>query len=180
MSLKEEIQKRRTFAIHVTRCWEDYFDEKLLLLVEQSKLLAPVKSNRFDTATKSDWWPLRSRENLCCHFRDGASNTKGWKFNLLEYACHQDFRRRYLPNFDGCRFCDYGHWIAVKAWRFRRRNLWKSAGMRNTPWSALSTKSWIERKRSVWAFEEVDAEAQYPVHPLSWPIAWGKKLQRRV
>jgi peptide chain release factor 3 len=92
MSLTKEIQKRRTFAIIAhPDAGKTTLTEKLLLFGGAIQTAGAVKSNKINTATKSDWMEIEKQRGISVATSVMGFEYQGVKINLLDTPGHQDF-----------------------------------------------------------------------------------------
>ncbi|HSI75787.1 MAG TPA: GTP-binding protein, partial [Lunatimonas sp.] len=92
MSLIQEIQKRKTFGIIAhPDAGKTTLTEKMLLFGGAIKTAGAVKSNKIDTATKSDWMEIEKQRGISVATSVMGFEYKGQKINLLDTPGHQDF-----------------------------------------------------------------------------------------
>ena len=92
MTFKEEIQRRRTFAIvSHPDAGKTTLTEKLLLFGGAIQIAGAVKSNKIKKTATSDWMEIEKQRGISVATSVMAFDYKGKKINILDTPGHQDF-----------------------------------------------------------------------------------------
>ncbi|WP_143962406.1 peptide chain release factor 3 [Litoribacter populi] len=177
MSLTKEIQKRRTFAIIAhPDAGKTTLTEKLLLFGGAIKTAGAVKSNKIDTATKSDWMEIEKQRGISVATSVMGFEYKEIKINLLDTPGHQDFAEdtyRTLTAVDSVIMVI----DCVKGVEIQTEKLMEVCRMRNTPVICFINKLDREGRDPYDLLDEVEEKLNIKVRPLSWPIGMGKSFK---
>jgi len=177
MSLVQEIQKRRTFAIIAhPDAGKTTLTEKLLLFGGAIKTAGAVKSNKIDTQTKSDWMEIEKQRGISVATSVMGFEYKGLKINLLDTPGHQDFAEdtyRTLTAVDSVILVI----DCVKGVEIQTEKLMEVCRMRNTPVICFINKLDREGRDPYDLIDEVEEKLNIKVRPLSWPISMGKTFK---
>ncbi|MBS9522482.1 peptide chain release factor 3 [Litoribacter alkaliphilus] len=177
MSLTTEIQKRRTFAIIAhPDAGKTTLTEKLLLFGGAIKTAGAVKSNKIDTATKSDWMEIEKQRGISVATSVMGFEYKDIKINLLDTPGHQDFAEdtyRTLTAVDSVIMVI----DCVKGVEIQTEKLMEVCRMRNTPVICFINKLDREGRDPYDLLDEVEEKLNIKVRPLSWPIGMGKSFK---
>lgn len=174
MSLSQEIKKRRTFAIIAhPDAGKTTLTEKLLLFGGAIQTAGAVKSNKIDTATKSDWMEIEKQRGISVATSVMGFEYQGVKINLLDTPGHQDFAEdtyRTLTAVDSVIMVI----DCVKGVEIQTEKLMEVCRMRNTPVICFVNKLDREGRDPYELLDEVEEKLNIKVRPLSWPIGMGK------
>lgn len=174
MTLLEQIQKRRTFAIIAhPDAGKTTLTEKLLLFGGAIQTAGAVKSNKIDTATKSDWMEIEKQRGISVATSVMGFEYKDIKINLLDTPGHQDFAEdtyRTLTAVDSVIMVI----DCVKGVEIQTEKLMEVCRMRNTPVICFINKLDREGRDPYELLDEVETKLGINVRPLSWPIGMGK------
>jgi peptide chain release factor 3 len=174
MSLSQEIKKRRTFAIIAhPDAGKTTLTEKLLLVGGAIQTAGAVKSNKIDTATKSDWMEIEKQRGISVATSVMGFEYQGVKINLLDTPGHQDFAEdtyRTLTAVDSVIMVI----DCVKGVEIQTEKLMEVCRMRNTPVICFINKLDREGRDPYDLLDEVEEKLNIKVRPLSWPIGMGK------
>ena len=174
MSLSTEINKRRTFAIIAhPDAGKTTLTEKLLLFGGAIQTAGAVKSNKIDTATKSDWMEIEKQRGISVATSVMGFEYKDIKINLLDTPGHQDFAEdtyRTLTAVDSVIMVI----DCVKGVEIQTEKLMEVCLMRKTPVICFINKLDREGRDPYDLLDEVEAKLKIKVRPLSWPIGMGK------
>jgi len=177
MSLKDEIKKRRTFAIIAhPDAGKTTLTEKLLLFGGAINTAGAVKSNKIDTATKSDWMEIEKQRGISVATSVMGFEYKDIKINLLDTPGHQDFAEdtyRTLTAVDSVIMVI----DCVKGVEIQTEKLMEVCRMRNTPVICFINKLDREGRDPYDLLDEVEEKLNIKVRPLSWPIGMGKSFK---
>lgn len=92
MTFKEEILRRRTFAIvSHPDAGKTTLTEKLLLFGGAIQIAGAVKSNKIKKSATSDWMEIEKQRGISVATSVMAFDYKGKKINILDTPGHQDF-----------------------------------------------------------------------------------------
>lgn len=177
MSLKKEINKRRTFAvISHPDAGKTTLTEKLLLYGGAIQVAGAVKSNKIRKTATSDFMEIERQRGISV-----ATSVMGFEYrdkqiNILDTPGHQDFSEdtyRTLTAVDSA--------IVVidvaKGVELQTEKLVKVCRMRDTPIIVFVNKLDRLGKDAFELLDEIEEKLDLKVRPLSWPINMGDKFK---
>src|SRR5690554_3247212 len=177
MNLKNEIERRRTFAvISHPDAGKTTLTEKLLLFGGAIHVAGAVKSNKIKKTATSDWMEIEKQRGISV-----ATSVMGFdyidhKVNILDTPGHQDFAEdtyRTLTAVDSV--------IVVvdvaKGVETQTRKLMEVCRMRHTPVMIFVNKLDREGRDPFDILDELEEELKISVRPLSWPIDMGERFK---
>lgn len=177
MNLTQEIAKRKTFGIIAhPDAGKTTLTEKMLLFGGAIKTAGAVKSNKIDTATKSDWMEIEKQRGISVATSVMGFEYKGQKINLLDTPGHQDFAEdtyRTLTAVDSVIMVI----DCVKGVEIQTEKLMEVCRMRKTPVICFINKLDREGQDPYDLLDEVEQKLNIKVRPLSWPISMGKSFK---
>ncbi len=177
MSLSEEIKRRRTFAIiSHPDAGKTTLTEKLLLFGGAIHVAGAVKSNKIQRTATSDWMEIEKQRGISVATSVMAFDYKNYKINILDTPGHQDFAEdtfRTLTAVDSVIIVV----DAAKGVEAQTRKLMEVCRMRKTPVIVFINKMDREGKDPFDLLDEIEAELQIKVRPLSWPIEMGPRFK---
>ncbi|WP_339922933.1 peptide chain release factor 3 [uncultured Cyclobacterium sp.] len=177
MTLTQEIAKRKTFGIIAhPDAGKTTLTEKMLLFGGAIKTAGAVKSNKIDTATKSDWMEIEKQRGISVATSVMGFEYKGQKINLLDTPGHQDFAEdtyRTLTAVDSVIMVI----DCVKGVEIQTEKLMEVCRMRKTPVICFINKLDREGRDPYDLLDEVESKLNIKVRPLSWPISMGKSFK---
>ena len=175
--LETEISKRRTFGIIAhPDAGKTTLTEKLLLFGGAINKAGAVKSNKIDTATKSDWMEIEKQRGISVATSVMGFEYKGMKINLLDTPGHQDFAEdtyRTLTAVDSVVMVI----DCVKGVEQQTEKLMEVCRMRNTPVICFINKLDREGQDPYDLLDEIEEKLNIEVRPLTWPIGMGKSFK---
>ncbi len=173
MSLKKEINRRRTFAIiSHPDAGKTTLTEKLLLFGGAIQVAGAVKSNKIKKTATSDWMEIERQRGISV-----ATSVMGFEYNnlminILDTPGHQDFAEdtfRTLTAVDSV--------VVVidvaKGVEPQTEKLVKVCRMRKTPIMIFINKLDRLGKDGFELLDELEQKLELRVTPLSWPINMG-------
>ena len=177
MSLKQEIERRRTFAvISHPDAGKTTLTEKLLLFGGAIHVAGAVKSNKIKKTATSDWMEIEKQRGISVATSVMGFEYEDYKINILDTPGHQDFAEdtfRTLTAVDSV--------IVVvdvaKGVETQTRKLMEVCRMRHTPVMIFVNKMDREGKDPFDILDELEEELQIAVRPLSWPIDMGDRFR---
>lgn len=176
-TIQQEISKRRTFGIIAhPDAGKTTLTEKLLLFGGAIKTAGAVKSNKIDTATKSDWMEIEKQRGISVATSVMGFDYKGMKINLLDTPGHQDFAEdtyRTLTAVDSVVMVI----DCVKGVEQQTEKLMEVCRMRNTPVICFINKLDREGRDPYDLLDEIEEKLNINVRPLTWPIGMGKSFK---
>ena len=177
MLLTEEIKRRRTFAIiSHPDAGKTTLTEKLLLFGGAIHVAGAVKSNKIRRTATSDWMEIEKQRGISVATSVMAFDYEGYKVNILDTPGHQDFAEdtfRTLTAVDSVIIVV----DAAKGVETQTRKLMEVCRMRKTPVIVFVNKMDREGKDPFDLLDEIEAELQIKVRPLSWPIDMGQRFK---
>jgi peptide chain release factor 3 len=177
MRLKEEIQRRRTFAvISHPDAGKTTLTEKLLLFGGAIHVAGAVKSNKIKKTATSDWMEIEKQRGISVATSVMGFEYDDYKINILDTPGHQDFAEdtfRTLTAVDSVIVVV----DAAKGVETQTRKLMEVCRMRNTPVMIFVNKMDREGKDPFDILDELEEELQISVRPLSWPIDMGDRFR---
>ncbi len=176
-TIENEIKKRRTFGIIAhPDAGKTTLTEKLLLFGGAINSAGAVKSNKIDTATKSDWMEIEKQRGISVATSVMGFEYKGMKINLLDTPGHQDFAEdtyRTLTAVDSVVMVI----DCVKGVEQQTEKLMEVCRMRNTPVICFINKLDREGRDPYDLIDEIEDKLGISVRPLTWPIGMGKTFK---
>ncbi len=177
MSLTDEIQKRRTFAIiSHPDAGKTTLTEKLLLFGGAIHVAGAVKSNKIKKTATSDWMEIEKQRGISVATSVMGFNYGDYKINILDTPGHQDFAEdtyRTLTAVDSVIIVV----DVAKGVEQQTRKLMEVCRMRSTPVIIFVNKLDREGRDPFDILDELEAELKISVRPLSWPINIGAKFK---
>ena len=174
---ESEINKRRTFAIiSHPDAGKTTLTEKLLLFGGQIQVAGAVKSNKIKKTATSDWMEIEKQRGISVSTSVMEFDYKDYKVNILDTPGHQDFCEdtfRTLTAVDSVIIVIDG----AKGVEAQTRKLMTVCRMRKTPVIVFINKMDREGRDPFDLLDEVEAELQISVRPLSWPINQGQRFK---
>ncbi|MFN8208505.1 MAG: peptide chain release factor 3 [Bacteroidales bacterium] len=173
MSVKEEIERRRTFAIiSHPDAGKTTLTEKLLLFGGAIHVAGAVKSNKIRKSTTSDFMEIERQRGISVATSVMGFEYEGIKVNILDTPGHEDFAEdtyRTLTAVDSVIIVI----DAAKGVETQTRRLMNVCRMRNTPVIVFMNKLDRPGKDPFDLLDEIEKELNIQVRPLSWPISNG-------
>ena len=177
MDLKEEINRRRTFAIiSHPDAGKTTLTEKLLLFGGAIHIAGAVKSNKIKKTATSDWMEIEKQRGISVATSVMGFEYKDYKINILDTPGHQDFAEdtfRTLTAVDSVIIVI----DSAKGVETQTRKLMQVCRMRKTPVMVFINKMDREGKDPFDLLDEVESELGIHVRPLSWPINSGASFK---
>ncbi|MDE6066159.1 MAG: peptide chain release factor 3, partial [Duncaniella sp.] len=177
MSLKDEIARRRTFAIiSHPDAGKTTLTEKLLLFGGAIHVAGAVKSNKIKKTATSDWMEIEKQRGISVATSVMGFNYGDYKINILDTPGHQDFAEdtyRTLTAVDSVIIVV----DVAKGVERQTRKLMEVCRMRNTPVIIFVNKLDREGRDPFDILDELESELKIKVRPLSWPINIGEKFK---
>lgn len=177
MTLQEEIERRRTFAIiSHPDAGKTTLTEKLLLFGGAIHVAGAVKSNKIKKTATSDWMEIEKQRGISVATSVMGFEYEHFKINILDTPGHEDFAEdtfRTLTAVDSV--------IIVvdiaKGVEKQTRRLMEVCRMRNTPVMIFVNKTDRNGKNPFDLLDELEEELKIKVRPLTWPINQGEKFK---
>ena len=175
--MKSEIERRRTFAIiSHPDAGKTTLTEKLLLFGGQIQVAGAVKSNKIKKTATSDWMEIEKQRGISVTTSVMEFDYEGYKVNILDTPGHQDFAEdtfRTLTAVDSVIIVV----DSAKGVETQTRRLMEVCRMRKTPVIIFVNKMDREGRDAFDLLDELEAELQIAVRPLSWPIGQGARFK---
>ena len=172
-----EIKRRRTFAIiSHPDAGKTTLTEKLLLFGGAIHVAGAVKSNKIRRTATSDWMDIEKQRGISVATSVMAFEYEGFQINILDTPGHQDFAEdtfRTLTAVDSVIIVI----DAAKGVEAQTRKLMDVCRSRKTPVIVFINKLDREANDPFDLLDEIEAELQIKVRPLSWPIDMGQRFK---
>ncbi len=177
MGLREEIEKRKTFAIvSHPDAGKTTLTEKLLLFGGAIQIAGAVKSNKIKRATTSDFMEIERQRGISVATSVMGFQYRGKQINILDTPGHADFAEdtfRTLTAVDSA--------IVVvdvaKGVETQTRKLVRVCRMRDTPLIFFVNKLDREGMDAFDIMDQIETELDVKLVPLSWPIGMGQRFK---
>jgi len=173
MKLKDEIERRRTFAIvSHPDAGKTTLTEKFLLFGGAINVAGAVKSNKIRKTATSDFMEIEKQRGISVATSVMGFDYGGKKINILDTPGHEDFAEdtfRTLTAADSVIIVI----DAAKGVEARTRKLMNVCRMRKTPVMVFINKLDRPGMDPFELLDEVEQELEIRVHPLSWPVSMG-------
>ncbi|MDX2283960.1 MAG: peptide chain release factor 3 [Bacteroidia bacterium] len=177
MNLREEIARRRTFAIIAhPDAGKTTLTEKLLLFGGAIQVAGAVKSNKINRATVSDFMEIEKQRGISVATSVMGFEYEDLKINILDTPGHQDFAEdtyRTLSAVDSVIVVV----DAAKGVESQTEKLVEVCRMRDTPIIVFANKLDREGLDPFDLMDEVEKKLKLTLRPLSWPIGMGKSFK---
>ena len=175
-TLREEISRRRTFAIiSHPDAGKTTLTEKFLLYGGAIAQAGEVKGKRARAAT-SDWMEIEKQRGISVTSSVLQFQHDGYCINILDTPGHQDFSEdtyRTLMAADSAVMVIDG----AKGVEPQTRTLFKVCAMRHIPIFTFINKMDRETRDPLELCEEVERELGIDTYPVNWPIGCGKEFR---
>ncbi|MDF1574418.1 MAG: peptide chain release factor 3 [Bacteroidales bacterium] len=173
MKLKEEIERRRTFAIvSHPDAGKTTLTEKFLLFGGAINVAGAVKSNKIKKTATSDFMEIEKQRGISVATSVMGFEYGGKKINILDTPGHEDFAEdtyRTLTAADSVIIVI----DAAKGVEAQTRKLMNVCRMRETPVMVFVNKLDRPALDPFELLDEIEQELEIRVHPLSWPVSMG-------
>ena len=177
MSLKAEIEKRRTFGIiSHPDAGKTTLTEKLLMFGGAIQMAGAVKARKASRHATSDWMKIEQERGISVASSVMKFNYRDFEVNLLDTPGHQDFSEdtyRVLTAVDSAMM------VIDSASGVERQTekLMEVCRMRNTPIVTFINKLDREGMEPLDILQDIEEKLQIECTPLSWPIGMGKSFK---
>lgn len=173
MELRQEIARRRTFAIiSHPDAGKTTLTEKLLLFGGAIHVAGAVKSNKIKKTATSDFMEIERQRGISVATSVMEFEYEGTKINILDTPGHEDFAEdtfRTLTAVDAVIIVIDG----AKGVETQTRRLMNVCRMRSTPVMVFVNKLDRPCRDPFDLLDEIEKELQIAVSPLSFPISSG-------
>ncbi|MFM9984660.1 MAG: peptide chain release factor 3 [Flavobacteriales bacterium] len=173
MSLSEEINRRKTFAIiSHPDAGKTTLTEKLLLFGGAIQTAGAVKSNKITKTAASDFMEIERQRGISVATSVMVFEYNGYQVNLLDTPGHKDFAEdtyRTLTAVDSVILVI----DSVKGVESQTERLMEVCRMRDTPVIVFINKMDLEGQDPDELLDELEEKLSIKVQPLSWPISKG-------
>lgn len=176
-SLKDEIAKRRTFAIiSHPDAGKTTLTEKLLLYGGAINLAGSVKGKRTAKHAVSDWMEIEKQRGISVTSSVLQFKYNGYCINILDTPGHEDFSEdtyRTLMAADSAVMVIDGS----KGVEKQTIKLFKVCVMRNIPIITFINKMDRDAKNPFDLLEDIENVLGINTYPINWPIGSGKEFK---
>lgn len=173
MKLKEEISRRKTFAIiSHPDAGKTTLTEKFLLFGGAIQTAGAVKNNKIKKTATSDFMEIEKQRGISVATSVMGFQYKGKLINLLDTPGHKDFAEdtyRTLTAVDSVILVI----DCVKGVETQTERLMEVCRMRDTPVIVFINKLDLEGQDPFSLLDELEEKLQIKVRPMSWPIGIG-------
>ena len=175
--MKQEIERRRTFAIiSHPDAGKTTLTEKLLLYGGAIQQAGSVKGKATARHAVSDWMELEKQRGISITSSVMQFEYDGYCINILDTPGHQDFSEdtyRTLMAADSAVMVIDG----AKGIEPQTRKLFKICAMRNIPIFTFINKMDREARSPYDLMEELENEFGIGTYPMNWPIGCGSDFK---
>ena len=176
-SLREEIEKRRTFAIiSHPDAGKTTLTEKFLLYGGQINQAGSVKGKATARHAVSDWMEIEKQRGISVTSSVLQFNYDGYCINILDTPGHQDFSEdtyRTLMAADSAVMVIDG----AKGVEPQTRKLFKVCVMRHIPIFTFINKMDRDARDPFELMDDIEKELGIDTCPVNWPIGSGKEFR---
>ncbi|MBD98733.1 MAG: peptide chain release factor 3 [Verrucomicrobia bacterium] len=173
MSIKSEIDKRKTFAIiSHPDAGKTTLTEKLLLFGGAIQTAGAVKNNKIKKTATSDFMEIEKQRGISVATSVMGFEYKNKLINLLDTPGHKDFAEdtyRTLTAVDSVILVI----DCVKGVETQTERLMEVCRMRDTPVIVFINKLDLEGQDPFDLLDELEEKLQINVRPMTWPIGIG-------
>ena len=177
MTLQEEIQRRRTFAIiSHPDAGKTTLTEKFLLYGGAIAQAGVVKGKKNSRAAVSDWMEIEKQRGISVTSSVLQFSYNGYCINILDTPGHQDFSedtyRTLMAADSAVMVID-----AAKGVEPQTRKLFKVCTLRHIPIFTFINKMDRDARDPFELCEQIEQELGIETCPINWPIGSGKEFQ---
>ncbi len=174
--LKQEVQKRRTFAIiSHPDAGKTTLTEKLLLFGGAIRLAGTVKGRKANRHATSDWMEIEKQRGISVTSSVMQFDYNGHRVNILDTPGHQDFSEdtyRTLTAADSAvMLID-----SAKGVEAQTKKLFQVCRKRGIPIFTFINKLDREGQNPFDLLEEIEQVLGIRSYPMNWPIGMGKQF----
>lgn len=177
MVIKEEVSKRRTFAIiSHPDAGKTTITEKLLLYGKAIQMAGTVKSRKSDRYATSDWMEMEKQRGISVTTSVMQFPYKDCVVNLLDTPGHEDFSEdtyRTLTAVDSVLMVLDGS----KGVEERTIKLMEVCRLRDTPIYTFVNKLDREIRDPIDLLDEIENILKIQCAPVTWPIGMGSRFK---
>ena len=177
MTLQQEIQRRRTFAIiSHPDAGKTTLTEKLLLFGGAIQMAGAVKARKASKHALSDWMSIEKERGISVTSSVMKFEYAGCEINLLDTPGHQDFSEdtyRVLTAVDSALMVIDG----AKGVETQTQKLMEVCRLRNTPIITFINKLDRDCLPPLEILSDIEDKLQIECSPLSWPVGMGKRFK---
>ena len=175
--LRQEIEKRRTFAIiSHPDAGKTTLTEKFLLYGGAIQTAGSVKGKQSDKHAVSDWMDLEKQRGISITSSVLQFRYEGYCINILDTPGHQDFSedtyRTLMAADSAVMVID-----AAKGIEPQTRKLFKVCAMRDIPIFTFINKMDREARDPFDLLDELEHEFGIGTYPMNWPIGCGQNFK---
>ena len=177
--VKEQIEKRRTFAIiSHPDAGKTTLTEKFLLYGGAINLAGSVKGKATARHAVSDWMEIEKERGISVTSSVLQFNYGGYCINILDTPGHQDFSEDKVSKIYLCRSAAPKLVIdASKGVEAQTRKLFKVCTMRHIPIFTFINKMDREALDTFELLDDIENELGIATCPVNWPIGSGKEFR---
>jgi peptide chain release factor 3 len=177
VSIDQEIQRRRTFAIiSHPDAGKTTLTEKLLLYGGAVQLAGSVTARKNQRATTSDWMELEKKRGISISSTVLQFDYNGYRLNLLDTPGHKDFSEdtyRVLTAVDAVVMVI----DSAKGIEPQTRKLFEVCRQRGVPIFTFMNKCDRPMKNPLELIDELERVLGIGAFPVNWPIGNGPEFQ---
>ena len=176
-NLRQEIEKRRTFAIiSHPDAGKTTLTEKFLLYGGAINLAGSVKGKATARHAVSDWMEIEKERGISVTSSAMQFNYEGFCINILDTPGHQDFSedtyRTLMAADSAVMVID-----ASKGVEAQTRKLFKVCVMRHIPIFTFINKMDRDANDTFELLDDIEKELGIATCPINWPIGSGKQFK---
>lgn len=176
MNIKDEVAKRKTFAIiSHPDAGKTTLTEKLLLYGNLIRSAGTVKGKKSGKFATSDWMEIEKQRGISVTSSVMNFPYKEFQVNILDTPGHEDFSEdtyRTLTAVDSVvMIID-----SVKGIEAQTIKLFKVCRMRGIPIFTFINKLDREGREPLELLEEIEEVLEIETYPMNWPVGMGKRF----
>ncbi|MGP4108742.1 peptide chain release factor 3 [Virgibacillus sp. L01] len=176
MSLNDEVNKRKTFAIiSHPDAGKTTLTERLLLFGNLIRSAGTVKAKKSGKFATSDWMEIEKQRGISVTSSVMNFPYDGFQVNILDTPGHEDFSEdtyRTLTAVDSVvMIID-----ATKGIEAQTKKLFKVCRMRGIPIFTFINKLDREGREPFDLLEEIEEVLDIETYPMNWPVGMGKRF----
>ncbi|WP_430791090.1 peptide chain release factor 3 [Virgibacillus flavescens] len=176
MSIKDEVKKRKTFAIiSHPDAGKTTLTERLLLLGNLIRSAGTVKGKKSGKFATSDWMEIEKQRGISVTSSVMNFPYDGFQVNILDTPGHEDFSEdtyRTLTAVDSVVMIIDG----TKGIEAQTIKLFKVCRMRGIPIFTFINKMDREGREPLDLLEEIEQVLDIETYPMNWPVGMGKRF----